>query len=235
MSKNNAISNIIFVVSVFIITFIAVLFSSPSSWFVWVSAILGILSSKMSANGKWYMFVFDILSYILYIYICLRQNYYGELILSYIIILINCMCLMEWRKNQQDEIVVINKLARKEVLSSLFVAVSSFFILIYFLTIMNSNQVILNALSTITYLLGSYFCYRRCIFQFYSWIIYEVIFISLWIISFGYGDMGSLIFLVDGIIELVYNIIGIWNWKRIKEKQIVVSANSFKTRRFTLR
>ena len=107
----------------------------------------------------------------------------------------------------------------REVSFSVFVA--TIILIVYAITLfkINSSFAFLNALSTITYLLGSYFCYRRSILQFYSWICYEVVFIALWIISATKGDYGSAIFLVGGISELIYDLIGIHNWRKLSKNQ----------------
>lgn len=225
MKKYFTLSNCIFFISILISTLLAIIFSSKATWMVWVSGVLGVLSSKMSASGKWSMFIFDIFSYILYIFICIQERYYGEMILSYVIILINIFCLLEWRKNQENDAVIVYGMQKKEISFSVFVACIILIIYAIALFKLNSSFAFLNAISTVTYLLGSYFCYRRSILQFYSWICYEIVFISLWIISAIYTDFGSAIFLIGGVSELIYDIIGIFNWRKLAKRQNKVKSN----------
>ncbi len=213
------VGNILFYVSLAFATIITIMLSSVNAWIVWASTILGILSSKMASSGKLTMFIFDIISYIFYISICLKANYFGELTLSVIIILINLFCLIEWSKNQKDNTVIINKLNKSEISFSVFCTVLILIIYTILLYRINSDYVFLNALSTISYLLGSYFCYRRSVLQFYSWIFYEIVFIALWVISATTGNISNIIFLIGGISELIYDILGIYNWKKIVKKQ----------------
>ena len=213
------LGNVIFYISLIIATLITILLSSTNAWIVWISTILGIMSSKMASSGKLTMFLFDIVSYIFYISICLNANYFGELTLSLIIILINLFCLVEWSRHQKDNTVIISKLNKSEINFSLFCA--SILLIIYSITLykFNSDFAFLNALSTISYLLGSYFCYRRSVLQFYSWIFYEIVFIALWLISAVNGDVSNIIFLIGGISELIYDILGICNWQRLVKMQ----------------
>lgn len=162
------------------------------------------------------MFIFDILSNIAYVTICLNERYYGEMILSYVIILINILSLLEWRNNQNDGIVAVNKIKTFEKIISFVI---SFIVMIaysFVLSAINSELAILNALSTILYVLGSYFCFRRSIYQFYIWIGYEITYILLWLLS---GNISGVILLVGGISELIYDIIGVINWKTYSQFQ----------------
>lgn len=213
------VGNILFYVSLSFATIITIILSSLEAWIVWFSTILGILSSKMASSGKLAMFFFDIVSYIFYISICLKANYFGELTLSVIIILINLFCLVEWSKNQKDNTVIINKLNKAEIGFSVFCTAAILIIYAVLLYRINSDYAFLNALSTILYLLGSYFCYRRSVLQFYSWIFYEIVFIVLWVISASTGNISNIIFLIGGASELIYDILGIYNWKKLVKKQ----------------
>lgn len=219
MKKYLTLSNLFLTLCCLITTVLAIIYSSLLTWLIWASSILGILSSKFATDGKWLTFVFDIISYGLYIYICIKEKYYGELILSVIIIIIHIFSLFEWKKNQQDNVVKIKRLTKKEL--GLSLVVSSILLVLYIgiLYLIKSDMPILNAIPTIIYLLGNYYCLRRSVLQFYCWIGYEVVFMSLWVISAINGELGSIIFLVGGFSEFIYSIIGIRNWNKIQKIQ----------------
>lgn len=219
MKKLLSLSNIILICCILLSTLLAFIVGFKNSFWVWVSTILGVLSSKMASSGKWNMFVFDIISYITYIYICVDSKYFGEMTLSFIIIIINIFCLIEWRKKQLDNIVEINTLNKSEIKFTIYISIILVLIYSAVLQKLNCQHILLNALSTISYLLGSYYCYRRSICQFYSWTFYEIIFIILWTLSAISGNLGNIVLLVGGISELIYDIIGINNWKKIQATQ----------------
>lgn len=220
MKEYLTLSNIYFFICLCLSTALAIVFSSLNTWIIWASSILGIFSSKTASEGKWTTFIFDILSYALYIYICIVEIYYGELTLSCIIILIHFFSLFQWKKNQdKDNIVKVNSLSNKEILVSSVISIVAFILYGVVLYFLGSKLPFLNAIPTIVYLLGNYFCFRRSSLQFICWILYEVFFIALWIIAAINGEIGSIIFLIGGISEFIYGIIGLIEWHKIKEKQ----------------
>ncbi len=217
MEKN--ISNTIFYISVILSSLLFVSFPSSEALIVWFSTILGVLSSKMASCGKWHMFVFDIISYVAYIYTCITAVYFGEVVLSVIVIIINIFCLFEWKNHQKNNIIIINEINKGEINFAVFCATILLFAYSGLLHMANTNFVLINALATISYLLGSYFCYRRSILQFYSWIVYEVAFIALWLISAINGSIENAMFLIGGTSELIFDVLGIINWKKYQKDQ----------------
>jgi len=55
--------------------------------------------------------------------------------------------------------------------------------------------------------------------QFYLWSLYELSFIMLCTISAIGGDLSSAMLLVGGIGELVFDFIGIKNWRKVSNYQ----------------
>ena len=94
MKSSLKLSFIVFLCGFFISTLLAIYFSSPLSWLVWLSTTLGMLAAKDAKDGKWTNFLFDIISYLTYIIVCIKENYYGELILSFIVIVINIFSII---------------------------------------------------------------------------------------------------------------------------------------------
>lgn len=217
--------NVILIACLVVMTVLAIIFSSLMTWLIWLSTIFGMFSSRAAANGKWLTFVYDIISYGIYIYICLSEKYFGELTLSCVIIIIHIFSLIEWKNNQSSGKVIIKTLTKKEMIITLSVASVTLVCYSLVLYFVGSTFPILNAIPTIIYLLGNYFALRRSVLQFYCWIGYEIGFIALWIIAAFNGEMGSTIFLVGGIAELIYGIVGIVNWKKIKNEQEYLSTD----------
>lgn len=212
-------SNILFIVGFIICLTITLLFLSWQSVIIFLSTILGMLASKGAKDGKWYTFLFDIFSYVFYIQICLNANYIGELILSFLIIFINCFCLKEWKNNSKDNFVSVNTLKSSEIRFVLFVSFLTLIIYSLMLFIFKSELALLNAVSTIAFLLSNYFSYRRSVLQFYSLIVYELAYIALWWLSSVGGNISSLVLLVGGLSELILDFLAIYEWKKISNLQ----------------
>ena len=220
-------TNIILASCVIASTVFAILYSSLLTWIIWVSGITGILSACYGSKGKWICFVFDIISYGTYIYICLMERYYGELILAGIVIIIYTISLFEWRRNYDKDHVIVNALSMRELLLTFgigIVATAGYAVALYF---MKSELPILNAIPTAAFLLGTYFSFRRSPLQFYMYVLYETLFITLWIIATVGGDRGGMIYVVEAVGELIFCTIGIFKWnKKLKTQQEQVEVNN---------
>lgn len=203
-----------FFITIFCIVF-TIIFSSFNTWMICLSALLGILASKSASEGNWTTFIFDILSYIIYIFTCIKYKYYGEMILSYIVIFCHLYGIFQWKNNQDNNIVKINKIKKNEFIFFMLISLISLNIYFFILKYFNTSLALLNALSSIFFLMGNYCSYRRSVLQFVFWSFYEVCFITIWFFTITSLSPGGIIFLVDGICELVYNIIGIKKWRKL--------------------
>ena len=229
MVKQNSkitLTDALFYICFIAIILFAIMYSSFFTWLIAISTIFGMLSSKTATEGKWITFIFDAVSYALYMIMCGYERYYGEIILSCLIIIIQLFSLFEWKRNQINDRVLINKLSSKEIFISLCCSVgicSVYYVLLYYL---KTELPAVNAISTVVYLLGNYYSFRRSVLQFYCWVGYEITFMSLWIVSATHGEMGSIIFLIGAVSELVYAIYGIFNWSEInKQQQLIENKN----------
>lgn len=219
MKKYFNISNILLWISFIITTTLAVVFWSKNTFGVWISTVLGILASKSASSGKWFTFLFDIVSYIFYLQICMQERFWGEFTLSIAIIIFNIFCIKEWKKHSENNLVKINDVNKNEIKFIGFVGSLLLIIYAIFLQKINSNLAILNSICTVSFLLGNYFCYRRSVLQFYCLIIYEISFILIWGISAMQGNYSSLMFIVGGTCELIYDVLGIVTWKKLQNIQ----------------
>ena len=140
-------------------------------------------------------------------------------VLSIIIIIINFFCIKEWKNNTNNNFVKVNKITTQELKFIMFLCGACLIIYSFILFSIKSQYAFLNAVTTITFLLSNYFSYRRSIFQFYSLITYEVAYISLWYFSALNGEISSVVLLIGGVLELIYNIMGIIKWKKISTLQ----------------
>lgn len=206
--------NVFLVCCIVLSTLFCFCFFSFQSLLAYFCSVFGMLSFKFASNGKWISFIFDILSYFVYIFICFNQKYFGELFLSGFVIIMYLFTLFEWKRNEENGRVKINKLKNKEVLSSLFTAIIILICYFFILKLLKSEYPFINAIMTVSFLLGNYFSLKRSILQFYFWILYEIIFIGLWFVSAITGEISFGVFLIDGICELVFGIIGIINFKK---------------------
>lgn len=215
------ISNIILILSLIFLSSLCLLEKSINGLCIYISVLLGILSAKYGSNGKWLMFVFDILSYVLYTFVCIKERYLGELLLSYFIIIVNFFCIVEWRQNQECSFVKINNITKRELFFCSIIAFLGFCIYFVILYSINCNMAFANALSSVMFLLSTYFCFRRSVMQYYFLIVYEICFISLWFFSIANVRIENIMFLIGGVTELCYCFKGLHNWHILGKKQSI--------------
>lgn len=219
MIKKLNYSNFLIIIS-FVVCLLFLIFSfSFNTLCVCISTIFGILASKNAKDGKWQAFIFDILSSALYLNACLNNKYYGEFILSVLIIMFNVICLKEWKKNTTNNFVKISDVCYKEIRFIGFVGIILLSVYAIILTKLNTAFALFNAICTISFILGNYFCFRRSVIQFYCLVTYEIFFITLWCISAFSGNFISILFIFGGTFELLYDILGIIKWKNIATHQ----------------
>ena len=201
MTKYFTFSNVLFCVCLLVTTTLALIIGNINVWIIWCSTILGILASKHASQGSWLTFLFDILSYVFYINVCQVQKNYGEMFLSYIIILTHTFGIIEWKNHQKNNVVSINKIKNNEFNFALFVAIFMIIIYSFFLHKIGSNLIFLNAFSTIIFLLGNYFSYRRSVLQFYFWNLYEISYILIWLLGAIRGNIEGVLFLFGATVS----------------------------------
>lgn len=219
MKKYLTFSNILFLFCLCICFCLAFFLGGEKVWLICFSTTLGMIASKHASQGKYTTFIFDILSYIFYINVCLGEKNLGEMVLSFIIIFTHLFGLFLWRKNQNNNVVLINNICKNEIIFINQIAI--FFCITYGLILFNlkSNLIILNAISTTSFLTGNYCCYRRSILQFYYWNFYEISYILIWLLCAIKNSPSNIIFVVGAVCELVFNFSGIIKWNKLKNNK----------------
>lgn len=219
MIKKLTFNKLLFLIVFIICLLITLIFPTLSSFVVFFSCIFGIIATNHAKNGKWQTFLFDIISCILYLPICIKEQYVGELILSIGIIFTNFLCIKEWKRNTHNSFVDVYKINKTELKFISFLFMICFLIYLAILNKLKCEFAILNCVSTIFFILGNYFSYRRSILQFYSLIVYECAYILLWFLSATDGEPYGIILLLGGIVELIFDVIAIKKWNKISQLQ----------------
>lgn len=207
------------IISSCVIVTLAILHSSALMWVVAISAILGILASVFTASGIWVAYLMDSVSFGIYMYTCYGEKYYGEMVLSGIIIILEICTIIEWIRHKEKNVVIVNKISKKSWIISLISAIILTIIYALILYFTGSNLPILNALGTCVYIFGVYLAFRRSILQFVGYLSYEVIFFILWATTAIQHNYYGFIYLVGGITETILLVLGIFNWKKFQREQ----------------
>ena len=206
--------------SIIIISMIAITFKSDL--LTTISSITGIITALLLAKGKNLGQVFGILITILYSIVSFKNRFYGEVIIYIFLLLpMYLIGIISWIKyhNKETNTVQINKINNKEWLLISIISIFGFIGIYLLLKIFNTNELTVSTISVIVSLFAIYLQVRRSRFSFYFYIINDFILMTLWGIPVIKGNKLVLPMLFNPIINLINDIYGVYNWKKIERKQ----------------
>lgn len=218
--KNYTIEKYMFVITNLLVLACLIFFNTWLDVVIALSVITGLVSSYLVAKGKWYGFIFNSISYILYIYFCYILAYYGEFILSFVIIGADTISLIKWKNNQTaDNVVEIKKLKAVELLIVFILFVVATIVYGITLYYFNSSLPFINAIATTFILFGYYIAYKQNILQYLFWIGYDVALIFLFLFASAVYEPGYLMFVLSSLLQVLYHIYGVINWRKLFKTQ----------------
>lgn len=206
--------------SISVITVLAIIFKS--NVLTTVASIFGVLTALFIVKGKTIGQAFGVASAILYSILSFRNKFYGEVIIYLSLILpLNVMGVISWIKHQSKSTntVEVNKVSKKEwillSITSVFVFIGLYFLLKYF----NTEELIVSTISVISSLYAIYLQVRRSRYSFYFYIANDIVLFVLWGIPVIKGSLLLLPMLVNPVINFINDSYGVYNWKKLEEKQ----------------
>jgi len=188
-------------------------------WLVFLSVAIGLFTSLFGIEGSWVCFVFSIVSYAIYIYFCIITNYYGELIVSFLVIGANIVTLVKWKRNTTNGVVKINKISLRELLICAAIFIIFTIALGFILKLINTEYPFLNSICVTSMAIALYFSFRISRNEFLLNIIGNSAYLTLWIFAAIRSDFSFILFSIGGVIEIGYAIYGYFHWGKIHQKQ----------------
>lgn len=180
------------------------------------------ITTLLTAKGKVECFFVGFVSVFFYAIISFNQAYYGELLITVFLTMpIMIIGIVSWLKHkaQEENVVIINELSKKEVIMA-FVSQLIFFWIYYFiLNMFNTDLLIISSISIVVSVLATYFEARRSEISIYCYTINDIILIILWLIPVLSGDKGLITVLIGLVLLLITDLYGIYNWNILKKKQ----------------
>ena len=216
----NKLEKILLFGSIIVVTVAAIIFKSDM--LTTICSIVGIITALLLAKGKNLGQVFGILITVLYSLVSFNNKFYGEVIIYIFLMLpMYVIGIISWVRhtNKATNTVDVNKINSKEwsLVSAISIIV---FIGIYFiLRSFDTNELIISTISVVASLFAIYLQIRRSRFSFYFYIFNDLILIVLWGIPVFLGNLLILPMVFNPIINLINDSYGVYNWKRLEEKQ----------------
>lgn len=192
------------------------------NWLSLIYSLVGVIETFIVAKGLVIAPFFTVTLCVLYLFLSLSQNYYGEVVIAAINIIIGIAIIISWLKNkskQNTSEVQVNKIGWLEyvlmLVAGLICGIGCYFMLKAF----NTDELIISTISVVVSLISAYLMVRRSKFYAAGYLINDIIVIVLW--SMTIKNMG-LVFLptiLGFVIYFISDIYGLINWKLMERKQ----------------
>lgn len=164
---------------------------------------------------------------VLYSYISYKNGYYGELII--------CACLnfpmtiigvITWLKNPfkgDNSEVEVGKMRTVDSLMLLVISVVIACIFFYILRFLATSNLIISTVSIGTSFFAAGLLAKRIEFYGLACALNDIVLMTMWTLA-SFQDMANVTMVVCFGMFLLNDLYGYFNWKKIKEKQMVESA-----------
>ena len=195
---------------------------------IWIDlgyTLLYFWTAILLAKGKYACYIIGIVSTFFYAVVSYSNSYYGEVIIAMCCTLpLMVIGLINWLRHQDNtNTVIIKKITRKELTLVLLSQVVMFFGYYYLLKVFNTNNLLVSSFSIMASIIATYLTARRSEYGFVGFIINDIILIVLWSIPVINGNYNIISVLICPVLLLINDIYGVYNWKRIKNKQASIS------------
>lgn len=181
-----------------------------------------LITALLMAKGKVECYLVGFVSVFFYGIVSYNQGYYGELLITMLLTFpIMVIGIRSWLKHQdeEDDVVMINSLSKKEILVAFVSQVPLFWFYYFILKMFNTDLLTISSLSVVTSVLASYFEARRSELSLFCYIANDFVIITLWLIPIIGGSTDLIPVLVGPLLLLVNDVYGSFNWRKMKAKQ----------------
>ena len=206
--------------SIIIVSLIGIIYKSDL--LTMSCSIVGIITALLLAKGKNLGQVFGVLITLLYSVVSFKNKFYGEVIIYIFLMLpMYIVGIISWIKHQNKATnsVEINKITNREWIIIFIVSVIIFIAVYFLLKIFNTSEILVSTFSVIASIFAVYLQIRRSRFNFYFYVINDLILITLWGIPVVKGNSLLLPMLFNPIINLINDSYGIINWRNLEKIQ----------------
>lgn len=206
--------------SIVLVSIVGLLFKSDL--LTTICSIVGITTALLLAKGKNLGQIFGLLIVVLYSIVSFKNGFYGEVIIYLCIMLpMYIIGIISWIKHQNKDTntVEVNKIKLKEWIIVFIVSVIAFVGIYYLLKLFNTKELFISSLSVIDSLFAIYLGVRRSKYSFYFYVVNDLILIALWGLPVIGGSLILLPMVFNPTINLINDIYGIYNWKKLEKIQ----------------
>lgn len=203
-------------------------FAFKGTWIDLGYTLLYFWTALLLAKGKYSCYIVGIISTFFYAFVSYSNSYYGEVIIAMCCTLpLMVMGLINWLKHQDDtNIVIIKEITKKELILVLLSQAVMFIGYYYLLKSFNTNNLLVSTFSIVASIIATYLTARRSEYGFIGFIINDIILIILWSIPVLKGNTNIIPVLLCPVLLFINDTYGVYNWKKIKNKQATKNTNN---------
>ena len=211
--------------SVLLISLVGIIFKSDL--LTTLCSIVGVITALLLAKGKNLGQIFGLLIVALYSLVSFKNGFYGEVIIYLCIMLpMYIIGIISWIKHQSKDTntVEVNKIKLKEWIIVLISSIICFIGIYFLLKAFNTKELFISSISVIDSLFAIYLGVRRSKYSFHFYVFNDLILVLLWGIPVISGEIILIPMVFNPIINLINDIYGIHNWKKLEKAQSNVKS-----------
>lgn len=213
--KNYTLFEKIFFPSVILFTIITSFILNDSK-IALVSAICGLSYTFLAGKGKISCYFIGIIGTFCYCYIAFKNSLYGNLALYGLYFLpMQIIGIFKWAKNLKKDTkeIIKTSLSQKEKYIYLILASVLSIILGYILELYGGKTPYIDSITTIFSIFAQILTLKRCIEQWYLWLIINILTLFMWIIAYIEGSNCFATIIMWGI-YVFFAIYFLQKWKK---------------------
>ena len=216
---------ILLISSVLLISLVGIIFKADL--LTTICSIVGVITALLLAKGKNLGQIFGLLIVALYSIVSFKNGFYGEVIIYLCIMLpMYIIGIISWirHQNKDTDTVEVNKIEIKEWIIVLIASIICFIGIYFLLKAFKTKELFISSISVIDSLFAIYLGVRRSKYSFHFYVFNDLILILLWGIPVISGEIILIPMVFNPIINLINDIYGIHNWKKLEKAQSNVKS-----------
>lgn len=184
-------------------------------------SLIWALTALLIAKGNNLCRLFGILADTLYSILSFKNQFYGEVLVHVIFLVMDIIWVISWihHKNIETNFVKINNIKRKEWTIAAFVFLFLLVWMYYLLKFFNTNELIISTISVVLTLYALYFLVRRSKHSLVFYLFCDVTLILLWGIYVFQGNIELVPIFLNSIILFVNDSYGVYNRRKVEKLQ----------------
>lgn len=188
-----------------------------------ISAVCGISYTILAGKGKISCFFFGLAGTLCYVYIAFQNHIYGNVLLYALYYFpMQVLGIFRWRKhlNKASGEIIKTKLSPKERGCYFGAAIVSSLIFYYILKFTGDFAPLMDSLTTVFSIFGLLLTVKRCIEQWYFWMVVNAISVIMWINAYINGsNCLATVFMWATYLVLTFYFLYTWSKNFVDERK----------------